>query len=215
MKAVYTELHRSHDPQFFLVRGVVKRTTEQPERADRLLAGLKAGKHECLAVTTEGFRRIGQAIARIGLPTVFVQEGGYLSDMLGANLTACDDARMGEEGCSPCLAEEARCRRKHTLLPWTTALRAAGDDPATDRWSLHRCLKRHGITRLPQIEGDTPVKQQFKAYRSVTSTSISPRSAPRKASCTCSWRSIGPRNSPLSSCTRKPTSGPRQISSKP
>ena len=37
MKAVYTELHRSHDPQFFLVRGVVKRTTEQPERADRLL----------------------------------------------------------------------------------------------------------------------------------------------------------------------------------
>ena len=40
MKAVYTDLHRSHDPQFFLVRGVVKRTTEQPERADRLLAGL-------------------------------------------------------------------------------------------------------------------------------------------------------------------------------
>ena len=45
MKAVYTELHRSHDPQFFLVRGVVKRTTEQPERADRLLGGLKAGRH--------------------------------------------------------------------------------------------------------------------------------------------------------------------------
>ena len=44
MKAVYTELHRSHDPQFFLVRGVVQRTTEQPERADRLLAGLKAGQ---------------------------------------------------------------------------------------------------------------------------------------------------------------------------
>src|SRR6266481_5125164 len=39
VKAVYTELHRSHDPQFFLVRGVIKRTTEQPERADRLLAG--------------------------------------------------------------------------------------------------------------------------------------------------------------------------------
>jgi len=45
VKAVHTELHRSHDPQFFLVRGVIKRTTEQPERADRLLAGLKAGKH--------------------------------------------------------------------------------------------------------------------------------------------------------------------------
>ena len=41
-----------------------------------------------LAVTTDGFRRIGAAIARLGLPTVFAQEGGYLSDILGANLTA-------------------------------------------------------------------------------------------------------------------------------
>ncbi len=45
MKAVYSEKHRSHDPQFFLVRGVVKKTTEQPERAERLLKGLAAGKH--------------------------------------------------------------------------------------------------------------------------------------------------------------------------
>ena len=43
MKAVYSEAHQSHDPQFFLVRGVVKKTTEQPERATRLLAGLKSG----------------------------------------------------------------------------------------------------------------------------------------------------------------------------
>jgi hypothetical protein len=43
LKAVYTERHRAHDPQFFLVRGVVRRTTEQPERADRLLKGLAAG----------------------------------------------------------------------------------------------------------------------------------------------------------------------------
>ena len=54
MKAVYSELHRSHDPQFFLVRGVVKRTTEQPERADRLLAGLAAGKHQLVAPTAFG-----------------------------------------------------------------------------------------------------------------------------------------------------------------
>jgi acetoin utilization deacetylase AcuC-like enzyme len=46
LKAVYTERHRSHDPQFFLVRGVVKRTTEQPERADRLLRGIAAGSHQ-------------------------------------------------------------------------------------------------------------------------------------------------------------------------
>ncbi|MEQ9258010.1 MAG: histone deacetylase family protein [Roseovarius sp.] len=39
------------------------------------------------AVTQDGFARIGEAIARAGLPTLFVQEGGYLSDTLGANLT--------------------------------------------------------------------------------------------------------------------------------
>jgi acetoin utilization deacetylase AcuC-like enzyme len=54
VKAVYTDLHRSHDPQFFLVRGVVRHTTEQPERADRLLAGLRAGKHELVAPTVFG-----------------------------------------------------------------------------------------------------------------------------------------------------------------
>jgi acetoin utilization deacetylase AcuC-like enzyme len=54
VKAVYSEGHRSHDPQFFLVRGVVKRTTEQPERADRLLAGVKAGKHEIVAASAFG-----------------------------------------------------------------------------------------------------------------------------------------------------------------
>jgi acetoin utilization deacetylase AcuC-like enzyme len=54
MKAVYSEAHRSHDPQFFLVRGVVKRTTEQPERADRLLKGLAAGHHTLVAPTAFG-----------------------------------------------------------------------------------------------------------------------------------------------------------------
>jgi acetoin utilization deacetylase AcuC-like enzyme len=54
VKAVHTELHRSHDPQFFLVRGVVKRTTEQPERADRLLKGLRDGKHQLVEPTKFG-----------------------------------------------------------------------------------------------------------------------------------------------------------------
>ncbi|MBN9677712.1 histone deacetylase family protein [Salipiger bermudensis] len=39
------------------------------------------------AVTQDGFARIGAAIAKAGLPTLFVQEGGYLSPSLGANLT--------------------------------------------------------------------------------------------------------------------------------
>ncbi len=40
------------------------------------------------AVTTEGFGRIGNAIAGLGLPCLLVQEGGYLCDELGDNLAS-------------------------------------------------------------------------------------------------------------------------------
>jgi len=43
------------------------------------------------AVTTKGFGKIGSAIAGLGLPCLFVQEGGYLCDELGANLTSVLD----------------------------------------------------------------------------------------------------------------------------
>jgi acetoin utilization deacetylase AcuC-like enzyme len=39
-------------------------------------------------VTTEGFARIGAALAGAGRPTVVVQEGGYALDALGANAVA-------------------------------------------------------------------------------------------------------------------------------
>ncbi len=51
--------------------------------------GLDAYKGDPLAglsVTTEGFRQIGKAIAGMRLPSVFVQEGGYLCEELGENL---------------------------------------------------------------------------------------------------------------------------------
>ena len=41
-----------------------------------------------LAVTTNGFAQIGKAIASLNLPTLIVQEGGYLCPELGDNLTA-------------------------------------------------------------------------------------------------------------------------------
>lgn len=41
-----------------------------------------------LAVTTDGFARIASAIAGIGRPLVLIQEGGYVSDALGDNLTS-------------------------------------------------------------------------------------------------------------------------------
>ncbi len=43
---------------------------------------------QALAITTDGFARIGAAIAGAGLPMLLVQEGGYLSDALSGNLTA-------------------------------------------------------------------------------------------------------------------------------
>jgi acetoin utilization deacetylase AcuC-like enzyme len=42
-----------------------------------------------LAISTEGFKAIGSRISgKLGLPTVIVQEGGYLCPELGENLTA-------------------------------------------------------------------------------------------------------------------------------
>jgi acetoin utilization deacetylase AcuC-like enzyme len=41
-----------------------------------------------LSVSTPGFARVGEAIAGLALPTVIVQEGGYLCDALSDNLTS-------------------------------------------------------------------------------------------------------------------------------
>ena len=105
--------------------------------------------------------------------------------------------------------------RKHTLLPLDDCLYALqATIPHLTRSSLHRCLKRHGISRLPEIGGDKSLKSPSSVIRSATSTSTSPRSAPRRASSTCSWRSIGRRSSPSLSCRRPPTSRQRPASSK-
>ncbi len=49
-----------------------------------------------LALTTDGFRRCGAAVAARGRPLVVLQEGGYAGEALGANavawLTAADPA---------------------------------------------------------------------------------------------------------------------------
>lgn len=65
--------------------------------------------------------------------------------------------------------------RKHSLLPLDACLYALqATVPNLTRSSLHRCLKRHGISRLPEIAGDKPVRQPLKRIRSATSTSTSP-----------------------------------------
>jgi transposase InsO family protein len=55
--------------------------------------------------------------------------------------------------------------RKHTLLPLDDCLYALqASIPHLTRSSLHRCYQRHGISRLPDMEGDKPAKKAFKAY---------------------------------------------------
>lgn len=61
--------------------------------ADVLVVALGLDAHEKdpfqgLAITTGGFARIARTIAGLGLPTLLVQEGGYLSADLGPNLTS-------------------------------------------------------------------------------------------------------------------------------
>ncbi|MBS1045628.1 IS481 family transposase, partial [Gluconobacter cerinus] len=45
--------------------------------------------------------------------------------------------------------------RRHTLLPLDDCLYALqASIPHLTRSALHRCFQRHGISRLPDIEGD-------------------------------------------------------------
>ena len=55
--------------------------------------------------------------------------------------------------------------RRHTLLPMDDCLYALQPTiPHLTRSSLHRCLQRHGISRLPEMDGDKPKRQKFKRY---------------------------------------------------
>lgn len=55
--------------------------------------------------------------------------------------------------------------RRHTLLPLDDCLYALQPTiPHLTRSALHRCLQRHGISRLPDLDGDKPEKRKFKAY---------------------------------------------------
>jgi hypothetical protein len=55
--------------------------------------------------------------------------------------------------------------RRHTLLPLDDCLYSLQPTiPHLTRSALHRCLQRHGISRLPALESETAEKKRFKAY---------------------------------------------------
>ena len=79
------------------------------------------------------------------------------------------DARMGpKEVRSTVLSLEEEAAvvafRRHTLLPLDDCLYALqASIPHLTRSSLHRCLQRHGISRLPQLE-ESKTRRKFKQY---------------------------------------------------
>jgi hypothetical protein len=55
--------------------------------------------------------------------------------------------------------------RQHTLLPLDDCLYALqATIPHLTRSSLHRCLQRHGISRLPDVEDGKGIRRKFKNY---------------------------------------------------
>ena len=55
--------------------------------------------------------------------------------------------------------------RKHTQLPLDDCLYALqATVPHLTRSSLHRCLQRHGISRLPDVDDGKGAKRKFKTY---------------------------------------------------
>src|SRR5881398_2315207 len=55
--------------------------------------------------------------------------------------------------------------RRHTLLPLDDCLYGLQPTiPHLTRSSLHRCLERHGISRLPEVDGDKPKTKRFADY---------------------------------------------------
>ena len=55
--------------------------------------------------------------------------------------------------------------RKHTLLPLDDCLYVLQETiPHLTRSALHRCLQRHGISRLPEVTDKPSKKSRFKVY---------------------------------------------------
>jgi acetoin utilization deacetylase AcuC-like enzyme len=84
-------LQRGCDDQLFLqtLSTAIERVAAFSPQAVVIALGLDAHEGDPfrgMNITTRGFGNIGGELGAVGLPTLLVQEGGYLSDALGSNL---------------------------------------------------------------------------------------------------------------------------------
>ena len=104
--------------------------------------------------------------------------------------------------------------RVQALLPLDDVYVALKDViPHLSRSSLHRCLQRHGISRLPKV--DQRSRNASRPMRSATSTSISPSCAMKAAKLFSSLPSIAPRRSSSPGSIAKPRSSSQLAFSTP
>ena len=86
----------------------------------------------------------------------------------GASETPSKTTRQDKQPRSTLLGEDEEALivvafRRHALLPLDDCLYALKPTlPHLTRSSLHRCLQRHDISRLPLEEGDKPERKRFK-----------------------------------------------------
>ena len=125
--------------------------------------------HGC-ASTTEAVRRAIQH-SQESLRTLAGRHGVNPKTVAKwKNRTSVADQRTGpKDPRSTVLSTEEEAIivafRRHTLLPLDDCLYALQPTiPHLTRSSLHRCLQRHGISRLPDTDGDKPQRSRFKAY---------------------------------------------------
>jgi transposase len=68
--------------------------------------------------------------------------------------------------------------RRHTLLPLDDCLYALQPTiPTLTRSSLHRCFQRHGVSRLPETDGDRP--QRLQAFSDDSAGEVCQNAKPR------------------------------------
>ena len=89
------------DDYLRVLDGAIDRIAEFGAGALVVALGLDAYEGDPLrgfAITRQGFARIGRRIGELGLSTVLIQEGGYLSDELSLNLSTALEGFMETHG---------------------------------------------------------------------------------------------------------------------